>query len=110
MPVQPNKAIVGANAFAHSSGIHQDGVIKNRENYEIIDPKEVGVDQSTIVLTARSGRAALNYRIMKMGIEIPVGERDAIYEKFLELADRIKLVQDRDLKGLLSQYLTPSIK
>lgn len=110
MPVQPNKAIVGANAFAHSSGIHQDGVIKNRENYEIIDPKEVGVDQSTIVLTARSGRAALNYRIKKLGIEIPAEENETVYEKYLELADRIKLVQDQDLKELLSQYLTPSIK
>ena len=110
MPVQPNKAIVGANAFAHSSGIHQDGVIKNRENYEIIDPKEVGVDQSTIVLTARSGRAALNYRIKKLGIEIPAEEKETVYEKYLELADRIKLVKDQNLKELLSQYLTPSIK
>lgn len=110
MPVQPNKAIVGANAFAHSSGIHQDGVIKNRENYEIMDPKEVGVDQSTIVLTARSGRAALNYRIQKIGIDIPEDQKDIIYERFLELADRIKLVKDQDLKELLSAYLTPSIK
>ena len=110
MPVQPNKAIVGANAFAHSSGIHQDGVIKNRENYEIIDPNEVGVDESSIVLTARSGRAALNYRIKKIGIEVPADESNAIYEKFLELADRIKLVKDDDLKELLAQYLTPSIK
>lgn len=110
MPVQPNKAIVGANAFSHSSGIHQDGVIKNRENYEIMDPKEVGVDQSTIVLTARSGRAALNYRIQKIGIDIPEDQKDSIYERFLELADRIKLVKDQDLKELLSAYLTPSIK
>lgn len=110
MPVQPNKAIVGANAFAHSSGIHQDGVIKNRENYEIIDPKEVGVDESSIVLTARSGRAALNFRTKKIGIDVPAEEKDAVYEKFLELADRIKLVKDQDLKRLLSQYLAPSIK
>jgi len=110
MPVQPNKAIVGANAFAHSSGIHQDGVIKNRENYEIIDPNEVGVDESSIVLTARSGRAALNYRIKKLGIEVPAEESDAIYEKFLELADRIKLVKDQDLKELLSQNLAISTK
>ena len=81
MPVQPNKAIVGANAFAHSSGIHQDGVIKNRENYEIIDPNEVGVDESSIVLTARSGRAALLYRIRKIGTEIPANESEALYEK-----------------------------
>ncbi len=110
MPVQPNKAIVGANAFAHSSGIHQDGVIKNRENYEIIDPREVGVDESSIVLTARSGRAALNYRIKKLGIEIPADQNETVYEKYLELADRIKLVNDQDLKELLNQYLTPSIK
>ncbi|GJM27674.1 MAG: 2-isopropylmalate synthase [Cyclobacteriaceae bacterium] len=108
MPVQPNKAIVGANAFAHSSGIHQDGVIKNRENYEIMDPKEVGVDESSIVLTARSGRAALSYRIKKLGIEVPAEESDTIYEKFLELADRIKLVSDQDLKELLSQNLATS--
>ena len=110
MPVQPNKAIVGANAFAHSSGIHQDGVIKNRENYEIIDPQEVGVDESSIVLTARSGRAALKFRIKKIGIQVPSEEQETIYEKFLELADRIKLVHDDDLKELLTQYLTPSIK
>jgi len=109
MPVQPNKAIVGANAFAHSSGIHQDGVIKNRENYEIIDPHEVGVDESSIVLTARSGRAALNFRIEKLGVEIPDSEKDAVYAKFLELADRIKLVQDDDLKELLQTHLQPSI-
>jgi 2-isopropylmalate synthase len=110
MPVQPNKAIVGANAFAHSSGIHQDGVIKNRENYEIIDPKEVGVDESSIVLTARSGRAALNFRIKKLGIDMPAAEGDRVYQKFLELADRIRLVQDEDLKELLNQCLTHSIK
>ena len=101
MPVQPNKAIVGANAFAHSSGIHQDGVIKNRENYEIIDPNEVGVDESSIILTARSGRAALNYRIKKLGINIDSKGLDEVYSKFLELADRIKLVQDKDLQELL---------
>jgi 2-isopropylmalate synthase len=110
MPVQPNKAIVGANAFAHSSGIHQDGVIKNRENYEIIDPREVGVDESTIVLTARSGRAALAFRIKKLGIEVPEGENDIIYQRFLELADRIKLVRDEDLRELLNQHLATSIK
>ena len=110
MPVQPNKAIVGANAFAHSSGIHQDGVIKNRENYEIIDPKEVGVDESSIVLTARSGRAALTYRIKKLGIQVPAEDNDIIYQRFLELADRIKLVRDEDLRELLNQHLAPSIK
>ncbi len=110
MPVQPNKAIVGANAFAHSSGIHQDGVIKNRENYEIIDPREVGVDESSIVLTARSGRAALAYRIKRLGIEVPAAEGDLVYDKFLELADRIKLVKDEDLKELVKQHLAPTIK
>lgn len=110
MPVQPNKAIVGANAFAHSSGIHQDGVIKNRENYEIIDPNEVGVNESSIVLTARSGRAALNYRIKKLGIDLPASENEDIYTKFLELADRIKLVQDDDLQELLDNHLQPSVR
>ncbi len=109
MPVQPNKAIVGANAFAHSSGIHQDGVIKNRENYEIIDPNEVGVNESSIVLTARSGRAALNFRIKKLGVSLPDSAKEDIYNKFLELADRIKLVQDNDLKELLDKHLQPSI-
>ena len=85
-------------------------IIQNRENYEIIDPKEVGVDESSIVLTARSGRAALKYRIKKIGVEVPAEENEAIYEKFLELADRIKLVRDEDLLELLPQYLTPSIK
>jgi len=109
MPVQPNKAIVGANAFAHSSGIHQDGVIKNRENYEIIDPKEVGVDASSIILTARSGRAALNYRIKKLGVNIDPSEMDEIYSKFLELADKIKLVKDNDLQELLEKQTTTGI-
>lgn len=109
MPVQPNKAIVGANAFAHSSGIHQDGVIKNRENYEIMDPKEVGVDESSIILTARSGRAALNYRIKKLGRSVDPKDMDEVYSKFLELADRIKLVQDKDLQELLETEAAPNI-
>ena len=70
MPVQANKAIVGRNAFAHSSGIHQDGVLKNRENYEIIDPVEVGIRESSIILTARSGRAALNHRLELLGFQL----------------------------------------
>lgn len=97
VPVQPNKAIVGANAFAHSSGIHQDGVIKNRETYEIIDPKEVGVDHSKIVLTARSGRAALAYRMKNIGYELTRDELDLVYENFLEVADAKKEVADDDL-------------
>jgi len=104
MPVQANKAIVGKNAFAHSSGIHQDGVIKSRDNYEIIDPHEVGVNESTIVLTARSGRAALKYRINKLGVEIPQNEQEDIYQRFLELADHIKVVNDKDLEELLQKY------
>ena len=90
MPVQPNKAIVGSNAFAHSSGIHQDGVIKNRETYEIIDPEEVGVTESSIVLTARSGRAALAYRAKKVGYELTKVQLDEVYKEFLNFADRKK--------------------
>ncbi len=103
MPVQPNKAIVGANAFAHSSGIHQDGVIKSRETYEIIDPLEVGVDESSIVLTARSGRAALNYRAKKLGFDVPREVIEELYKQFLVIADEKKVVQDSDLIVLFSQ-------
>ena len=103
MEVQPNKAIVGANAFAHSSGIHQDGVIKRRDTYEIIDPKEVGVDTSRIVLTARSGRAALAYRFKKLGFDLTKVELDIVYKHFLEVADRKKEVNDDDLKNILSK-------
>jgi 2-isopropylmalate synthase len=95
--VQPNKAIVGGNAFAHSSGIHQDGVIKERETYEIINPLDVGVDHSKIVLTARSGRAAIAYRYKEMGINLTKDELDEVYKRFLEVADRIKEVGDEDL-------------
>ncbi len=101
MVVQPNKAIVGANAFAHSSGIHQDGVIKQRETYEIINPLDVGVDQSKIVLTARSGRAALAYRAKNLGYNLTKLELDAVYQRFLEVADRKKEVQDDDLHGIM---------
>lgn len=97
MPVQPNKAIVGANAFAHSSGIHQDGVIKNRETYEIIDPAEVGVNASSIILTARSGRSALAYRFKNIGYEITKNELDFLYQEFLKIADRKKEVKNDDL-------------
>lgn len=98
MSVQANKAIVGDNAFAHSSGIHQDGVIKARDTYEIIDPREVGVDKSLIVLTARSGRAALAYRFKELGINLTKRELDAAYKIFLEVADSKKSVEDEDLK------------
>ena len=97
MPVQPNKAIVGRNAFAHSSGIHQDGVLKNVHTYEIIDPKDVGIDIDSIVLTARSGRAALKYRLQANGVDVDEAKLDKIYEKFLQLADQKKEVTDADV-------------
>lgn len=98
---QPNKAIVGANAFAHSSGIHQDGVIKNRETYEIIDPKDVGVTDSAIVLTARSGRAALAYRAKKVGYELTKLQLDEVYSNFLSFADRKKEIDDNDIHQII---------
>ena len=101
MPVQPNKAIVGANAFAHSSGIHQDGVIKKRETYEIIDPKDVGVTESSIVLTARSGRAALAYRAKNIGYELNKLQLDKVYEQFLVVADQQKEINDEDLPKII---------
>ncbi|MDX8552708.1 2-isopropylmalate synthase [Tenacibaculum sp. 1B UA] len=103
MPVQPNKAIVGANAFAHSSGIHQDGVIKNRETYEIINPADVGVTESAIVLTARSGRAALAYRAKKIGYELTKIQLDTAYKTFLQFADRQKEVIDEDIHQIMKQ-------
>jgi len=103
MMVQPNKAIVGANAFAHSSGIHQDGVIKNRETYEIIDPAEVGVTESSIVLTARSGRAALAYRSKNVGYELTKTQLDKIYELFLDYADSHKEVTDEGIHDIMVQ-------
>jgi len=101
--VQPNKAIVGANAFAHSSGIHQDGVLKERSTYEIIDPAEVGVGGSSIVLSARSGRHALRHRLEELGYQMPEDEFDRIYEAFLLLADKKKEVYDEDLEALVGE-------
>jgi len=101
MVVQPNKAIVGDNAFAHSSGIHQDGVIKNRETYEIIDPKDVGVTESAIVLTARSGRAALAYRAKKVGYELTKTQLDEVYTTFLQFADKKKEIVDEDIHAII---------
>lgn len=101
MMVQPNKAIVGANAFAHSSGIRQDGVIKNRETYEIIDPAEVGVTESSIVLTARSGRAALAYRAKIVGYELTKTQLDQVYQEFLKYADTRKEVKDDDIHQII---------
>lgn len=97
MPVQPNKAIVGRNAFAHSSGIHQDGVLKNAETYEIINPKDVGIDDNNIVLTARSGHAALKHRLQALGIEMDDAALDKTYEAFLHLADQKKEITDDDV-------------
>jgi len=102
MPVQPNKAIVGANAFAHSSGIHQDGFLKNAENYEIINPADVGVPSSSIVLTARSGRAALKHRLELLGFHPSKPELDVLYENFLIVADEKKNVNDDDLTTLVA--------
>ena len=101
MVVQPNKAIVGANAFAHSSGIHQDGVIKKRETYEIIDPHDVGVNESSIVLTARSGRAALAYRAKNIGFDLSKIQLDKVYGQFLKYADKNKEVKDSDLPNII---------
>ena len=101
MVVQPNKAIVGANAFAHSSGIHQDGVIKKRETYEIIDPKDVGVNESSIVLTTRSGRAALAYRAKNIGFDLTKIQLDKVYNQFLKFADKNKEVTDSDLPNII---------
>ena len=103
MPVQRNKAIVGANAFAHSSGIHQDGFLKHRETYEIIDPEVVGVDSSSIDLTARSGRAALSHRLSLLGITLSKIELETLYTKFLEVADKKKLIHDEDLYELVKK-------
>src|SRR6266536_1420073 len=109
MPVQPNKAIVGSNAFAHSSGIHQDGVLKNALNYKIINPAEVGADGSKIVLTARSGRSALAHRFQKLGYHYTRNDIDVLYERFLEVADRKKEVDDEDLHAMAKQYKPESV-
>ncbi len=104
MPVQANKAIVGRNAFAHSSGIHQDGVLKHRESYEIIDPKDVGIDENSIVLTARSGRAALKHRMAALGVTLEKDALDKAYEAFLRLADRKKEINDDDVLMLAGEH------
>ena len=105
MPVQPNKAIVGANAFAHSSGIHQDGVIKNRETYEIINPTDVGVNESAIILTARSGRAALAYKAKQVGYNLSKNELDLVYPEFLKFADINKEVTDEDIPKIIKNSI-----
>jgi len=105
MPVQPNKAIVGSNAFSHSSGIHQDGFLKNALNYEIISPDEVGADGSKIVLTARSGRSALAYRFLKLGYQYNRNDVDILYAEFLKVADRKKEITDEDLFEIAQKYV-----
>ena len=103
MPVQRNKAIVGENAFSHSSGIHQDGFLKHRENYEIIDPAELGIDKSSIDLTARSGRAALKHRLSILGLKLTKFEMETFYADFLTLADERKLLHDEDLYEIMEK-------
>ena len=102
MPVQANKAIVGKNAFAHSSGIHQDGFLKHAENYEIINPSDVGVPSSSIILTARSGRAALRHRLELLGFNTSAHDINVVYENFLQMADLKKQVDDQDLQVLMA--------
>jgi 2-isopropylmalate synthase len=109
MPVQPNKAIVGSNAFSHSSGIHQDGFLKDALTYEIINPEEVGADSSKIVLTARSGRSALAYRFQKLGFQFDRNDVDVLYDAFLKVADSKKEVEDNDLASLGKQYQTQAV-
>jgi 2-isopropylmalate synthase len=104
VPVQPNKAIVGANAFSHSSGIHQDGFLKDASTYETINPEDVGADGSKIVLTARSGRSALAHRFQKLGFTFTRNDIDVLYESFLKLADKKKEVGEEDLQNLAKQY------
>lgn len=106
MPVQPNKAIVGSNAFAHSSGIHQDGFLKEALTYEIINPEEVGADSSKIVLTARSGRSALAFRLQKLGFQFNRNDVDVLYDEFLKVADAKKEVEDTDLESMGKKYLS----
>ena len=104
VPVQPNKAIVGSNAFSHSSGIHQDGFLKDAQTYEIINPEQVGADHSKIVLTARSGRSALAFRFQKLGFSFDRNDIDTLYKQFLKVADHKKEVGDEDLQEMANQY------
>ncbi len=110
LSVQPNKAIVGANAFAHSSGIHQDGIIKKRENFEIIDPKDVGVEKSDLILTARSGRAALHHKLNELGYKISKEDIEIYYEKFMQIADQKKEIYEDDLHLLMSEFVDVDAK
>jgi 2-isopropylmalate synthase len=105
MPIPRNKAIVGGNAFAHSSGIHQDGIIKDRSNYEIISPELIGLETSDIVLSARSGRAALSYRLKALGYELVQEDLNEVYPRFLEVADRKREVMDEDLRAIMNDQV-----
>jgi 2-isopropylmalate synthase len=109
MPVQPNKAIVGSNAFSHSSGIHQDGFLKNPETYEIINPESVGAETSKIILTARSGRSAIAFRLHKLGYEYNRNDMDVLYDQFLAMADKKKEMNDFDLHELANQYVSVAV-
>jgi 2-isopropylmalate synthase len=108
--VQPNKAVVGANAFAHASGIHQDGFLKNAQTYEIISPEEVGAEGSKIVLTARSGRSALAYRFQKLGYDFTRDDIDVLYENFLQVADRQKEVEEEHLNEMAKAYKESTVQ
>jgi 2-isopropylmalate synthase len=110
VPVQPNKAIVGANAFSHSSGIHQDGFLKNAQTYEIISPEEVGAEGSKIVLTARSGRSALAYRFQKLGYDFTRDDIDILYENFLQVADGQKEVEEQHLNEMANAYKESTVQ
>ncbi len=106
VPVQPNKAIVGSNAFAHSSGIHQDGILKDRATYEIIKPEDLGIREHKLVLTARSGRAALRHRLTALGYDLPAADFERVYERFLNVADRKKEISSKDLSSIVEIELT----
>ena len=110
MQVQPNKAIVGANAFSHSSGIHQDGFLKDAQTYEIINPEDVGADSSKIVLTARSGRSALAHRFSKLGYQYTRNDIDVLYERFLKVADSKKEVLEEDLHAMAKQFQQETVE
>ena len=109
MAVQPNKAIVGSNAFSHSSGIHQDGFLKEAQTYEIINPAEVGAEDSKIVLTARSGRSALAHRLHKLGYDFNRNDIDALYALFVNVADKKKEVVESDLQTMAAAYQTTMV-
>ena len=107
MPVSANKAVIGSNAFAHSSGIHVDGFLKDRQTYEIMRPADVGFTESRVVLTARTGRAGLRSRLQKLGYELSAQEIDSVYQRFIAVADKKQEVLDEDLAALIHDELPP---